>query len=60
MKQSLKSAWGRVVEFYNLIVALEQMPMRRILGDFYEEKEKNPKGAPRQTKTKVEDLRPKQ
>lgn len=59
MKQNLVSLWGRVVEFYDLIVALEQMPMRRIMGDFYEEKEKKQKGAARKTKTKVEDLRPK-
>lgn len=49
---------NRVVEFYDFLKAMDEMPMRRLLGDFYEEKEKRHKPARRETKTSVEDLRP--
>ncbi|MFV3408668.1 hypothetical protein [Bdellovibrio bacteriovorus] len=48
----------RVVEFYDFLKAMDEMPMRRLLGDFYEEKEPRRKPVRRETKTSVEDLRP--
>ena len=48
----------RLVEFYDFLKAMDEMPMRRLLGDFYEEKEPRRKPVRRETKTSVEDLRP--
>lgn len=53
-----KNLKNRVIEFYDFLKAMDEMPMRRLLGDFYEEKEPKHKPVRRETKTSVEDLRP--
>lgn len=58
MRRQIKEWKNRIIEWYDILKALDEMPLRRILGDFYEEKETRKKKAPRSTKTRVEDLRP--
>lgn len=59
MKRKLVALKNSLVGYYETLKALDEMPMRRLLGDFYEEKEPRQKPARRETKTSVEDLRPK-
>ncbi|AFY02528.1 hypothetical protein [Bdellovibrio bacteriovorus] len=58
MIRKLSLLKNRVVQFYDFLKAMDEMPMRRLLGDFYEEKEPRRKAVRRETKTSVEDLRP--
>ncbi|MFV8258769.1 hypothetical protein ACNQKP_13255 [Bdellovibrio bacteriovorus] len=58
MIRKLNQLKNRVVQFYDFLKAMDEMPMRRLLGDFYEEKEPRHKPVRRETKTSVEDLRP--
>ncbi|ASD62917.1 hypothetical protein [Bdellovibrio bacteriovorus] len=58
MVRKFNQLMKRVVEFYDFLKAMDEMPMRRLLGDFYEEKEPRRKPVRRETKTSVEDLRP--
>lgn len=48
---------NRLVKIYADIKSLDEMPMRMIQGEFYEEKKVEVR-VKRQTNTKVEDLRP--
>jgi hypothetical protein len=48
----------RLVKLYNDVKALDEMPMRMIQGEFYEEKKVEVR-VKRQNNVSVEDLRPK-
>ncbi|MNL78344.1 hypothetical protein D3C87_2047050 [compost metagenome] len=47
----------KIVKIYDVIQELNDIPMRNFSGEFYEEKVREKK-VRRETKTKVEDLRP--
>ncbi|MEK2646084.1 hypothetical protein [Bdellovibrio sp. BCCA] len=58
MIRVLTSLKNQLIKFYNIIKELDQMPMRRLQGEFYEEERKEPR-VRRKNDVKVEDLFPK-
>nr|WP_295899669.1 hypothetical protein [uncultured Bdellovibrio sp.] len=58
MIRVLANLKNNVIKIYNLIKELDQMPMRRLQGEFYEEERKEPR-VRRKNNVKVEDLFPK-
>lgn len=58
MPKWLNALKARAIKLHETIKALDEMPMRMIQGEFYEEKKAEVR-APRKTNTSVEDLRPK-
>lgn len=58
MPKWLNALKVRAVQLHETIKALDEMPMRMIQGEFYEEKKAEVR-VPRKTKVSVEDLRPK-
>ena len=59
MMKLLISIKDHVIKFNDFLKKMEQMPLRRFHGDFYEEEEdkKPAKRAPRKNNVSVEDLR---
>lgn len=58
MTRILTSLKNNVIKLYETIKELDQMPMRRLQGEFYEEERKEPR-VRRKNDVKVEDLFPK-
>lgn len=58
MTKWLTALKDRVVKLHETIKALDEMPMRMIQGEFYEEKKVEAR-ATRKNNVSVEDLRPK-
>lgn len=59
MKHIFVSIKIKTLELYKLLKELEQMPLRRLRGEFSDEEESEPSiRAPRSNNVKVEDLRP--
>lgn len=56
--QILINIKNQIIKLYDLIKELDQMPMRRLQGEFYEEERKEPR-VRRKNNVKVEDLFPK-
>lgn len=57
MKNSFQNLIKKAADFYQYLKELEEIPLRHLRGDFYEEKRKE-RPAPRKNKVKVDDLRP--
>lgn len=58
MIKMLTAAKDRLVKLYQTIKSFDEMPIRMIQGEFYEEKKAEVR-APRKNNVSVEDLRPK-
>ncbi len=58
MRRKITRLKNQILDWYETLRALDEMPLRRILGDFYDEKERRPTPPRRTTKSRVEDLRP--
>lgn len=58
MMRVLAKLKANVIKIYEIIKELDQMPMRRMQGEFYEEERKEPR-VHRKNNVKVEDLFPK-
>ncbi len=57
MKKAFANLKMQLIKAYEFIKELDQLPMRNMQGEFYEEKTKTSR-APRKNKVSLQDLRP--
>lgn len=57
MKKAFANLKMQIFKAYEFIKELDQLPMRNMQGEFYEEKKKTPR-AQRKNNVSLEDLRP--
>ncbi|NUN06009.1 MAG: hypothetical protein HUU57_09620 [Bdellovibrio sp.] len=57
MKKVFANLKMHILKVYELIKELDQLPMRNMQGEFYEENKKTPR-VPRKNNVSLEDLRP--